>query len=201
MIYKYPLQIRFKLLAFAPAMFVTDSENNEVAFIQQKVFALREAVKVFNNQQKEMQLYGIKTQEYIDFGARYSFYKGQNESSPIGSIKEEGLKTLFKATYVIFDTSNSPRYTIKETNSWVKVADYLVGFIPYVGLLVGYFLNPTYMLINTKTNKPEMLIKKVPSFFERQFVVEAIVKSMIPEDETICFLSCMMMVQLQKNRG
>lgn len=198
--YNYLLQIRFKLLSFAPQISITDTDSKEVFYIEQKVFALREAIKIFNNQKEKKQIYGIKTQQVIDFGARYFFYKGADESTPFGSIKEEGLRTLFKATYQLFDKNDQPLFTILETNPWVSIVDSLINMIPYAGLLTGYFLNPSYQVKELNTGKTAMILKKEASFFECQFSIELTDKQLNSEKEIICLLGIIMLIQLQKDR-
>jgi hypothetical protein len=199
--YSYPLKLRFKLMALAPRISLTDSVGNEVMYIQQKAFALREAIRIYNNEQEKSQIYGIKTNQIIDFGAQYFFYLGADETSPTGSIKEQGLKTLFKATYTIFDRHNNPKFVIKETNAWVKVGDYILSQIPLLGLLTGHFFNPSYQVTNLATNQAVMLLKKEPSFFERQFSISVQDQSLPPEDEIGALLGLIMMVLLQRGRG
>jgi hypothetical protein len=201
MLYQYPLQIRFKLLALAARMTVSDASGKETLYIEQKVLAIREAIRLYNNQQEKHQVFGIKTQQIIDFGAQYSFYIGTDETSPVGSVKEEGLKTLFKASYNILDKGNAVKFIIKETNPWIKVLDYLVSQFPIVGMFAGYFFNPTYQVIHVQTNQTVMLLKKQPSFWERQFIIETIDQTLTQEDETICLLGVITMILLQKNRG
>lgn len=92
MAYQYPLQIRFKLLAFAPQISVTDADGREVLYIGQKLFALRETIPVYNTQTEKKQVYGIKTRQVSDFG----FYNRADEVTPKGPTKEEGLKTLYR---------------------------------------------------------------------------------------------------------
>lgn len=199
--YSYPLQVRFKLLAFAPRIAVTDSKDKQILYSEQKVFALREAIKIYNNENDKRQIYSIKTNQILDFGAQYFFYTGTNTTNPIGSIKEQGLKTLFKATYTLFDNVKKEKYRIVESNAWIKVLDGILSMIPYVGLISGYFLNPTYIIVDLQTNKSIMLLKKEPSFWERQFRIEMIGSSLSEEEESICLLGLLMMVQLQQNRG
>jgi hypothetical protein len=199
--YSYPLQLRFKILAFAPRIMVTDNTGNQILYSEQKVFALREAIKIYNNEQDKKQVFGIKTHQVLDFGAQYFFYLGTDETTPIGSIKEQGLKTLFKATYTILDKTDKEKYQIVEMNAWIKVLDGLLNMIPYVGLITGYFLNPKYNVINLQTNKSIMLLSKEPSFWERQFSINILDKSLSEDEESICLLSILMMTQLQKDRG
>lgn len=201
MLYQYPLQIKFKVLALAARFSITDSTGKEIFYIEQKIFAMREAIKVFNNQTEKQQIFGIKTQKVIDFGAQYFFYNGTDEATPIGSIKEEGMRTLLKATYNILNKANEQKYQIIEINPWTRVVDALLSQLPFVGVFSGYFFNPVYHVINVATNQPVLILRKQASFLERQFGIEVVDANLSPEDETSCLLGIMMMILLQKNRG
>ena len=88
MLFQYPLQIRFKLVALSPKFSITDNSDKEIMYIEQKLFALRESIKIFNNQTEKNQIYNIKTSQVIDFGAQYYFYNGSNDTNSLCSIKQ-----------------------------------------------------------------------------------------------------------------
>jgi len=46
----YPLQLSFKIVAFAPQLKVTDANGATVCFVRQKMFKLKEAVEVFTDE-------------------------------------------------------------------------------------------------------------------------------------------------------
>ena len=49
MSYKYPLNLSFKLIVLAPQISVKDANGKEIFYVKQKVFALKEAVKIFSD--------------------------------------------------------------------------------------------------------------------------------------------------------
>ena len=201
MIFNYPLQIRFKLVSLSPRFSVTDSSGNEIMYIEQKLMALRESIKIFNNQTEKEQIYNIKTPQIIDFNAQYFFHKGSDESTLLGSIKQEGLKTITKATYNIFDKLNSLKFTVTETDPWIRLVDFLFSQIPILGWFSGYVFHPSYDVTSKETNQNVMTIAKEASFFERQFRIEIVDHNLNPEDEINCLLGLILMIQLQKGRA
>ena len=201
MLFQYPLQIRFKLVALSPKFSITDNSGKEIMYIEQKLFALRESIKIFNNQTEKNQIYNIKTSKVIDFGAQYYFYNGSNDTDSLGSIKQEGLKTITRATYNIFDKTNNLKFTITETDPWVRLVDFLFSQIPILGWFSGYVFHPSYDVINKETNQIVMKLTKISSFFERQFKIEVSDSNLNQEDELSCLLGLIMMIQLQKGRA
>ena len=50
--FQYPLNVRFKLVALAPRMIVTDAQGREIMFVSQKIFKLKEDIRIYRDQSK-----------------------------------------------------------------------------------------------------------------------------------------------------
>ncbi len=118
---------------------------------------------------------------------------------PFGSIKREGLRSIWKATYLLNDSDNNHYATIREENPFAKVVDTLLGSIVGVGLIVNYIFNPSY-IITTEEGKELFRITKEPSFWGGLFKIEKL--SEIDDSEEIrCLMALLMMIFLEKSRG
>lgn len=195
----YPLRLSFKLIAFAPRVKVVDAEGNEIFYIEQKALAIRESVKVFNNEKDKELLYTLQANQVIDFGATYSLLNAKNDKK-LGTVRQEGVRSLFQASYQVTDASGKDAFTIVQSNPMIALLDSLISIIPFAELVSGYILNPTYSISTTSSKKPLLEMKKKPSFFESSFEISK--KSEVSEEEELLLLlACMMVVQLEKNRG
>lgn len=193
---QYPLQLTFKFWAFSPQISIVDAQGNLVFYVKQKLFKLKEAITIFADVERTRPLYYMKADRIIDFSARYDF---TNENGiPIGAVKRQGLKSLWRARYDVFD-GESVNFTIQEKNPWVKIADALFQEIPVVGMLSGFVFNPSYLVLRDDASVV-MRLEKIPSFFSRQFTIKAMDKLNEQEEKQI-LLSLMMMLLLEKNRG
>jgi uncharacterized protein YxjI len=193
---QYPLQLTFKFWAFSPQISIVDAQGNLVFYVKQKLFKLKEAITIFADVERTCPLYYMKADRIIDFSARYDF---TNESGiPIGAVKRQGLKSLWRARYDVFD-GESVNFTIQEKNPWVKIADALFQEIPVVGMLSGFVFNPAYLVLRDDASVV-MRLEKISSFFSRQFTIKAMDKLNEQEEKQI-LLSLMMMLLLEKNRG
>ncbi len=198
MTFTYPLKLNFKLIALAPRISVVDSKDQEIFYIEQKVLALKEAVKVFDNQKDKNLLYTMQANQIIDFGATYTFR--DKNGHEIGTIQQEGMRSLFQASYTITDKKGASLYTIKQTNPMIAVLDSLINIIPFAELVSGFILNPTYAVTKNDSQQVIFTMKKKPSFFESNF--EVINDEEISDkDELLLILSMLMLVQLERNRG
>lgn len=192
----YPLQISFKVLAIAQQLSVTDAQGQLVFYVKQKAFKLKEAVTVFADAQQTRPLYTINADKVLDFSARYHFRDGNGNS--IGSVKRQGMKSIWKARYDILD-GEAPVMMISEENGWVKVFDSLLGEIPIIGMFTGYFFHPAYR-VTRPDGQPLLRLVKQPAFFEGKFIIEQ-QGQLSPIEETRALLSVIMMILLERRRG
>ena len=193
---EYPLQLVFKLFALAPQIKVTGSDGRLVFYVKQKLFKLKEAVTVFSDEEQTKPLCYINADRIIDFSAHYKFTDLQG--APLGSVKRQGMKSLWRARYDIYENS-SPGMTIQEANPWSKVFDSILGEIPILGLLTGYFFHPVYHVLSADGSLV-MSLEKRRSIFESRFTIQRHAE-LSPSDELRLILSVIMMVLLERSRG
>ena len=192
----FPMQLTFKIMALAPQIFVADSSGQLVFYVKQKLFKLKEAVSVFGDQAQTDLKYTIAANKVIDFSARY-FFKDAN-GLDVGSVKRQGMKSLFKAQYDIYD-GEEVEFSIKEDNPWIKFLDALLSEIPILGILTGYLFNPKYNVTRPDGTRVARLIKQ-PAFFEGKFSITQEAEMDEFEERRIA-LSLLMMVLLERRRG
>lgn len=193
----FPVTLSFKLLALANQIYVRDASGNLLGYVKQKMFKLKEDINIFADEAQTQMLFNIKADRMIDWSANYSFT--DNRGSYLGAIKRQGMRSLWKASYDIFDAGGNPAYHIKEENGWVKIADALFGELPLIGILSGYVFNPTY-IVSRVNGTPIVRIKKQPAMFEGKFILENL-SPLSTEDETRIVLGVLMMTLLERRRG
>lgn len=202
--YQYPLNLRFKLIALAPRIIVTDATGKEVLFISQKVFKLKEDIRIYTNQSKEKELFSIRAEKVLDFNTRYNFFYAVQEQH-IGSVKAKGWRSIWSATYLLDDVNGNTTHYIKEDNPWIKVGDALFNEIPFVGILAGYVFHPSYTCYVGSNfedkSHPVMKIKKEAAFFEGVYTIDLLDPNLDRVEEMRAVLSFMLMVQFMRRRG
>jgi len=198
--YQYPLQLRFKLVALAPRIIVTDATGQEVLYVHQKTFALKEDVRIYRDQSKTEEVYRIKAESIIDFSARYNLTESRSEKH-IGHIKAKGWTSIWKSTYLLFDGAEVQTHTIVEDNPWVKVADALFSELPYIGILSGYVLHPSYTVTRTYDGQALMQITKQPAFFEGLYRIDLLDQDASFEEENRALLGLLLLIQFMRRRG
>jgi len=202
--YQYPLNLRFKLIALAPRIIVTDATGQEVLFVNQKIFKLKEDIRIFLDQSKSQEVFRIGAEKILDFNTRYNFYNSSNDNH-LGSVKAKGWRSIWRATYHVDSPEGEQTHYIKEDNPWVKIMDTLFSEIPFVGIFTGYIFHPSYTCYrgnNTQDeSQPILTIKKEAGFFEGKYTIEVVDPDISRVEEARALLSFMLMVQFMRRRG
>jgi hypothetical protein len=193
----YPIDLSFKLLALASQIRITDANGHMLGYVKQKMFKLKEDIRVFTDESQTEQIFGIRADRVLDFSAKYNFTDASGNL--YGSIRRKGMRSLWKTHYEIYDERENLVMEIHEENAWVKVIDGLVGEIPVVGMFTGYLFNPAY-LITRAGGTVVARLQKQPAFFEGKFQLTQ--QSLMDEtEETRVLLSVLAMTMLERSRG
>ncbi len=193
----YPYSFLFNIATFHKDFTVKDITGATRAYVKQKMFKLKDHVRVFTDESETELAYDIRADRWLDFNTVFSFNKP--DGSKIGKLVRKGWKSIWKASYELYDENDMQDLLIQEKNPWIKVGDTLLSEIPIVGILTGYFFNPSYSV-----KRPDGTLvcsfTKNASFFGRKF-------SLIKEnpfeqgEEERIKLGLMMMVLLERRRG
>lgn len=191
-----PLQLSFKTVALSPQISVTDATGRLLLYVKQKAFKLKEAVTVFADREQTTPLYAIAADRVLDFSAQYTITNRQGRV--LGAVRREGMRSLWRARYEVVEQGRSV-LSIREANPWVKVADGLLGEVPGLGLLTGYFFHPAYELARAD-GVVAMQMQKQAAFFEGRYSIRMPVALSEAEHE-LALLSLLMVVLLERRRG
>ena len=193
----YPIDLSFKLLAIASQIYIRDADGQLLGYVKQKLFKLKEDINIFADESQTRLLFNIKADRMLDFSAKYNFTDAT--SNHLGSIKRQGMRSIWRANYEIFDQSSNLVMIIKEENGWVKVVDSLIGEVPIVGMFTGYLFNPSYVIANTG-GTPVARLQKQPAFFEGRFRL-SVLTPVSESDEVLILLGALSMTLLERSRG
>jgi len=193
----YPIELTFKLMALASQIRIIDANGQMLGYVKQKMFKLKEDIRVFTDDTQTTQIFGIKADRILDFSAKYNFT--DKNGALIGSIRRKGMRSLWKAHYEIYDERDNLVMEIHEESAWIKVIDGLIGEIPIVGMFTGYLFNPAYLVSKTGGAVVARL-QKQPAFFEGKFQLTQ-QGQMDSTEEIRVLLSVLTMTLLERGRG
>lgn len=194
---RFPLDLRFKLLAIAQQIFVRDADGQLVLYVRQKAFKLKESVTVFADERQALTLFHIEADRMLDISARYAIT--DRGGGPLGYLQRRGMRSIWRAHYEIH-RGGSQQFLISEENPWVKVIDGLIGDVPVIGFFSGYMFHPRYVVARPGSDDVLFRITKEPAFFEGRYTVERL-GAVEETDEQLIVLSLLMMLLLERSRG
>jgi uncharacterized protein YxjI len=194
---KYPVDFKFNIGTISNDFVAKDALGIPLAYVKQKMFKLKEDILIYDNENKSQLNYRIKADKWIDFSAAYSISDKDNKE--IGKVARKGWKSIWKTEYELIDQHQKLQYHIREDNAWVKVFDGILGQVPVLGALTGYFFNPSYSVLDLN-NKSIVRLKKEASFFGRKFKITKL-DDIDADDVERIILGLMMMILLERRKG
>lgn len=196
---EFPLQLVFKFFALAPQFYVRHSSGQTLLYVRQKMFRLKEAIHVYADESKQQELFTIAADRVIDFSAKYTFRK--TGGGVLGAVRRSGMRSLWRTHYTVLDAADQPCFEIREENAWTKVLDGLLGQIPILGMLTGYFLHPAYLVTPVGSSAPVLRLVKKAAFLEGKFDILSVGLPLGDEEATRIVLALLMLTLLERKRG
>jgi uncharacterized protein YxjI len=193
----YPIKVRFKIGTIYNDFTATDSVGNVIGYCKQKIFKLKEHVQIFEDTNQANIKYEIRANKWLDFNTTYNF--SDKAGNNLGRLARKGWRSLWKASYFLYDENDQQDLMLNEKNAWVKVLDALLSEIPILGMFSGYLFNPSY-IITRPDGTLVAIIKKEPSFFGRTFTINKEAEFEQGEENRI-LLGTMMLLLLERRRG
>ena len=193
----FPLVARFKLLAVASQISVSDAGGSLIFYARQKAFKLKEAVTVFADEEQTRPLFTIAADRILDISARYRIQDAGGAERAV--LQRHGMASFWRTHYDI-EIGGRPALTIREENPWIKVLDGLFGSIPILGIFAGYLFHPAYQVSASGGGSPLLRAVKKPALLEGRFEIER--TGEIDTDATdVAVVSILMMLLLERSRG
>lgn len=82
-----------------------DPLGNLVMFSEQKMFKLREDIRVFSDESKAQEVLQIKARQIIDFSAAYDVIDTAYNQK-VGTLRRKGFKSIFRDAWEVLDTND-----------------------------------------------------------------------------------------------
>ena len=130
-----------------------DSMEQLIGYCKQKALKLKEDIRVYTDEDKNTELICIKARSVIDFGATYDITDSQSGEA-ICTFKRKGLKSIFKDSWKVMDTSGNQIGTLGEDSGLLAI---IRRFVPGASLLI-----PQEFVLSTGENSIEFTQKMNP---------------------------------------
>ena len=178
----------WKILGEEFHIYSDDSMQQLIGYSKQKALTLKEDIRVYSDEQKSTELICIKARSIIDLGAGYDITDSQTGEA-VCSFKREGLKSLFKDSWKVMDSSGNQIGTISEDSG---LLDLVRRFVPGGSLLI-----PQEFVLSTGTGSIVFTQKMNP--FVHKMNVTNIQSSGI--DPRVVLAATMLLIAIEGRQG
>lgn len=193
---QYPLNFLFKIATLSNDFVVSDASGKTIFYVREKIFKLRDHIKVYRDESKSEVIYDLVSNKIIDFQQTFTITNSSNQI--VGKVRKKTFQSFLKATYHLQNSQGDVQFTIHERSAVVRFFDNIFGEIPIIGFFSGYVFHPKYVVKDLQ-GKELYELKKQPSFFGRKFTVDKLTSDPVNEEQIV--LSLMLMILQQRDRG
>jgi uncharacterized protein YxjI len=122
--------LKRQVFALAGKFRFYDPSGKLVLFSEQKMFKLREDIRVFSDESKTQEVLMIKARQIIDFSAAFDVVDSAN-GQKIGALRRKGLASLLRDEWEILDVSDHVIGSLFEDSMGLALLRrFLVSLIP-----------------------------------------------------------------------
>lgn len=102
-----------------------DPAGNLVLFSEQKMFKLKEDIRVYSDESKSQEVLVIKARSIIDFSAAYDVMDAAS-GQKVGALRRKGLKSILRDEWEVLDVNDNPVGLLFEDNMTLALLRRLV---------------------------------------------------------------------------
>lgn len=98
--------LKRQVFALAGTFRVFDPMENLVMFSQQKMFKLREDIRVYNDENKTQEVLSIQARQIIDFSAAYDVVDTAMNQK-VGTLRRKGWSSMLRDEWQVLDANDN----------------------------------------------------------------------------------------------
>jgi hypothetical protein len=107
--------LKRQVLALTGKIRLYSPHGSLVGFSEQKMFRLREDIRIYADEQKQQELLWIQARQIIDFAASYDVIDSMR-SIKVGALRRKGLRSILRDKWDILDVNDKPIGVLWEDN-------------------------------------------------------------------------------------
>ncbi|MFC1753620.1 hypothetical protein ACFL96_09550 [Thermoproteota archaeon] len=114
---------------------IMDEDGNLLLYSRQKLFKLKEDIRVFEDREMTREALHIQARSIIDFSAAYDVSDSLTREK-VGALRRKGFKSLFRDYWEIMDKDDQFIVAIKEDSSFMAfIRRWFLKIIPQTYIL------------------------------------------------------------------
>lgn len=108
--------LKRQVMALTGKFRIYDPMGQLVMFSQQKMFRLREDIRVYADEDKTQELLYIQARQIIDFSAAYDVWDSQF-SQKVGVLRRKGWRSMLRDEWEVLDANDQPLGILQEDSA------------------------------------------------------------------------------------
>jgi len=133
--------LKRQVLALTGVFRLYDANDTLTLYCKQKMFSLREDIRLYNNEQMQEELLHIQARNLIDFSAAYDVFDS-HLGTKIGTLRRKGVNSIIRDQWEVLDASEQTIGTLIEDSTALALAR---------RMLLGALLPQNYDLLVNET--------------------------------------------------
>ncbi len=134
-------QMAQKLLSIGKKYYIKDGSGRDIMFARMEKFKLKPKIFVYADDSQKEEILTIAPRNILDFNATYDVIDSKSKAL-VGSLKREGLHSLFQNKWNIMDANGNVVGSAAETGLMALVRRFVVNWkldfeITYQGRKIG----------------------------------------------------------------
>lgn len=119
--------LKRQIIALTGKLRLYNPDGHLVMYSHQKMFKLREDIRVYSDESKTEELLYIQARQIIDFSAAYDVHDSQSKE-PIGTIRRRGWQSLARDEWSLLDANEQPiAILLEDTLQYALLRRLLLG--------------------------------------------------------------------------
>ena len=99
--------LKRQVLALTGTIRLYNPYEQLVLYSRQKMFRLKEDIRVYSDEDQSQELLHIQARQIIDFGAAYDVFDGLAQEK-VGVLRRKGLRSLVRDEWEVLDANDQP---------------------------------------------------------------------------------------------
>lgn len=105
--------LRRQVLALTGVFRLYDQNGQVIAYSRQKMFKLREDIRLYTDESQSQELMRIQARQIIDFSAAYDVFDSL-EGRPVGTLRRRGFHSIVRDQWEVLGPGDQPLGTLIE---------------------------------------------------------------------------------------
>jgi uncharacterized protein YxjI len=107
--------LKRQALALTGVFRIYDGSGQLIAYSKQKMFKLREDIRVYTDESQTREVLIIKARQILDFAAAYDVIDS-NSGTLVGTLRRRGFRSIVRDEWEVLDPSGQPIGKLHEDN-------------------------------------------------------------------------------------